>query len=342
MANCPDDGRALDAEPTGALVCPGCGGAALAESDLEAQVRDALSIETRESSGAFARERRCPSCEAPMAPWRIARMDAWLERCPSCGLYWLERQDRRTVAQLGKRRALSEAVKTLKPSERAELARDLATSAGEYPLELSPVHAALASFGLPVVTRKDGDRTPFGTWALAVALVALFIAGKLFDEGDPLVSVLGYHSAAPTVLSAFSANFAHFGLLHLLGNVYFLLAFGDGVEQRVPTAALVASFAGLGTLAIFLEGAVASGPVLVAGASGGIAALMGACIVLQPRARVVTALRGRIFQLPLWVYGLLELGYQTLMLASGAKGTAWTAHLAGMVMGVALGLAVRV
>jgi len=81
MSRCPDDGRPLNAEPGGALVCPGCKGSTLAEADLEAPVRESLALETREGSGAFARERRCPSCEAPMAPWRIGKMDAWVERC---------------------------------------------------------------------------------------------------------------------------------------------------------------------------------------------------------------------------------------------------------------------
>lgn len=342
MSRCPDDGRPLSADAGGALVCAACGGAAIAEADFEAPVRAALSLETRETSGAFVRERRCPSCEAPMAPWRIGKMDAWVERCPVCELCWLDRQDRRTLEQLGRRRARAEAMQTLKPAERAELASDLAAAtAAALPQSLSPAHALLAAMGLPVVTRKEGERTPYATWAIGLVLIAVFAVGLAFDDSAPLVVALAYRSDAPGLGSAITANFAHFGLLHLLGNLYFLLAFGDGVEQRLPSGVVAAAFVALGSAAIFLEGALAPGPELIAGASGGIAALMGACIVLQPKARVLTALRGHVFSMPLWLYGVFEVTFQLLMLGVGARGTAWIAHLSGMALGAGLGFATR-
>ncbi len=332
----------MSPEPGGALVCPGCGGAAVSEGELDPPVRDTLVLETREKSGAFVKQRHCPSCDALMAPWRIGQMEAWIERCPTCDIYWLEPQDRRTVTQLARHRVRAEAVRTLKPAERAELARDLAAAtASEYPMPLSPLHAMLAAVGLPVVTRKEGDRTPYATWGLALLLLTVLVTGRARGDAAALVNQLGYHSAAPTLLSALTAGFVHFGWLHLLGNLYFLLAFGDGVEQRLPSWAFLASFVAASAASIFFEGALSSGPELIAGASGGIAALMGACMALQPKAKVLTSFAGRFVSVPIWVYGLFELGYQAVMLVAGVPGAAWTAHLTGLAMGVALGFAVR-
>ena len=69
--------------------------------------------------------------------------------------------------------------------------------------------------------------------------------------------------------------------------------------------------------------------------------LIGACIVLQPQARVVTALAGYAFRVSIVGYGAIELGYQALMSMLGVAGVAWIAHLSGLAIGVALGLWLR-
>ena len=98
------------------------------------------------------------------------------------------------------------------------------------------------------------------------------------------------------------------------------------------------AFIGLGAASIAVEGALSTGPALIAGASGSIAVLMGACVVLQPQAKVYVRMR---FAVPIWLYGLLELLYQAAMAALGGAGVAWIAHLAGLVLGAGFGLAWR-
>src|SRR5439155_14281834 len=99
---CPDDGRELAGDDAQS-VCRVCQGVLMSSAELtewSAEASAQLAIETNEKSGAFARTRSCPQCSAPMAPWRIGKLQAWLERCPSCEVYWLEKQDVRTVQML--------------------------------------------------------------------------------------------------------------------------------------------------------------------------------------------------------------------------------------------------
>ncbi|MFZ5468810.1 MAG: rhomboid family intramembrane serine protease [Myxococcota bacterium] len=344
MSNWPDHPRALVLNGAGVLHCPFCGGALMPESELAAstaQLNTLLALETNRSSGAFARTRTCPSCASPMAPWRIGKLEAWVEKCPTCANFWLDRQDLRTLEMLTKKHALVAAVQSLAPTERAQMAKDLATATvSEDEPRLTPFHAFLAALGLPVVQRIDSNRAPLITWAMALALLAVFLFGLRHSSPGLAWSKLALDDAAPTLVAAITSVFAHGGWLHLLGNLYFLLAFGDGAEQKLPRPLLVFTLAALGAVANAIQLGLTGGSV--GGASGGIAAVMGACFVLQPRARVVIGLWHRlILPMPLWLFGVFEGLFQLTMAGLGVPGIAWWAHLSGLVMGVILGFLVK-
>ncbi|MBI5542542.1 MAG: rhomboid family intramembrane serine protease [Deltaproteobacteria bacterium] len=335
--NCPDDACVLTGHGDECLTCPRCSGELWSSDQLAARAASLpgqLTPETRRDSGAFARIRACPSCSAPMAPLQIASMEAWVERCPTCGWVWLEKQDLRTMAMLARRQSRVAAFQSFRPEERQEMAQGLAAgSAGEgYPI--SGTHAALALLGIPVVRRTQGNVTPWATWLLGLLLVGVFLVGSLTVGTATLVERLGYH-ADGSLLALFTANLGHFDLMHLVGNLFFLLAFGDGVEQRVPRPLLWAAFFCLGALATAFQGLMADGPALIAGASAGVSALMGACVLLQPRARVVTGIGRAVVEVPIAAYGVFELGYQGLMALLERPGVAWYAHLAGLALGFA-------
>ena len=331
MPRCPDDGQELVAK-SASPTCPRCGGVWAAGDELAALVPKAgthlLAPETRADSAVFKKPRNCPDCAAMLAPWRIGQLDARADRCPSCERFWLEKQDLRSLEMVAKRQAVQQAYQSFTAKEREEIARDLAqASEGEgYPL--SPIHATLASLGLPVIRRTQGSRTPIVTWLLALGLVIAYVVG-----GATQVADWGLHPANATLTDAFTANFAHFGVLHLVGNLYFLLAFGDGVEQRLWRPLVLVMFAVFGTAALMLDGLAQPEVEVIAGASGGIAAIMGACVVLQPQAQVVMAVAERAVKVPIWGWGLAELGLQALLAILGVPGTAWIAHLAGMILG---------
>jgi membrane associated rhomboid family serine protease len=134
-------------------------------------------------------------------------------------------------------------------------------------------------------------------------------------------------------VSAVVSMFLHGGLLHLLGNMWFLYLFGNNVEEAYGRLAYLAAYlvAGLGATAAFVLLHQDSTVPLV-GASGAIAGVLGAYLVLYPRHRVVSI----VFFVLLPVPAALFLGlWFVLQFIEAQPGVAWEAHVAGFVLGAA-------
>jgi membrane associated rhomboid family serine protease len=193
--------------------------------------------------------------------------------------------------------------------------------------------------GLPVVMRTRRRRLPVVTWLLVVLLVVVFVMqgrGGLEQSVDRLA----YGGANRGAWAALQAAFAHAGWMHLLGNVYFLAAFGDGVEQRASRWIYAGGFAVLAALSIVVDGLIHPQAAVI-GASGGVAGVVGACVILQPRAQVVAGLGTLVFRLGLVTFASIWAAYQALMALLRVPGTAWVAHLCGLVLGAAGATALR-
>ncbi len=144
-----------------------------------------------------------------------------------------------------------------------------------------------------------------------------------------------FYPEKSVALSILASMFLHASLLHLFGNLWFLWVFGDNVEDR---------FGRLGYLAFYLiGGAIASmGQVLSSpsslvptiGASGAIAAVMGAYIVLYPRGRIVTIVLPLFFPLVLPALLVLGLWFGLQFLTDPSSGVAWVAHVTGFAFGL--------
>jgi membrane associated rhomboid family serine protease len=146
------------------------------------------------------------------------------------------------------------------------------------------------------------------------------------------------------LLSVLTAMFLHGGLLHLLGNMLFLFVFGNNVEDRLGRVRYLLFYLACGYLATygFALSQPSSEETLV-GASGAIAGVLGAYLVLFPRARV-TSLIPFLFFIPIWLPAWVVLGswfvlqwlyVQGAGTAEGA-GVAYLAHVVGFVAGVLL------
>ncbi|MGZ9276485.1 MAG: rhomboid family intramembrane serine protease [Candidatus Limnocylindrales bacterium] len=171
-----------------------------------------------------------------------------------------------------------------------------------------------------------------------------------------LIAALNAGSYLSTeVATLVTSQFLHGGWLHLIGNLLFLWIFGNNIEDR---------FGRLGFLAFYLVSGVFAGLAQVAidpdstiptiGASGAIAATLGAYLVLYPRARVTSLVFLVFFYqlidvpavivLAMWfvlqlVDGLASLGVGD---AATGGGVAFFAHIGGFVFGALIALAVRV
>jgi membrane associated rhomboid family serine protease len=150
-------------------------------------------------------------------------------------------------------------------------------------------------------------------------------------------------------LSVLFSMFLHAGWLHLLGNLLFLYVFGNNVEDR---------FGHLGFLLLYLfTGGIAGygfalgdpgSTVPVVGASGAVSGVLGAYLVLHPRARVWSLVPVLLFlplRLPAWLvlgmWFVLQYVYATGYATSGASGVAYLAHVLGFVAGFLLALPLR-
>jgi len=155
------------------------------------------------------------------------------------------------------------------------------------------------------------------------------------------------------VFALFSSMFLHGGWIHLLGNLWVLWIFGDNVEDRLGRARYVALYLGGGLAAAFLHIITnAHSTVPTIGASGAIAAIMGAYFRFFPLAKVETLIPpfvfGPTFVLPAVVFlgwwfllqffsGALTLG----MRGPGFSGVAWWAHVGGFLFGLVVCLPMR-
>ncbi len=331
--NCPDHNRALVPRAQGDLRCPFCDGALMTGDQLEQQLPGASALLEVERSPPRGPTRVCPECAKPMRRLRIGSSAAWLEACPSCERLWVEKADVRTLQALLKRSARQTAYAGLPADERAAMAGELAEAVTQaQPQTLAIEDQALAVIGVPVLRGATGARAPWLTRALAVGLVLIQCA----DTADSLA----YQVGSGSVSSLFIAGLAHFGWWHLIGNVLTLLVFGSSAERALPRWLFALVVLCLTPMTIFAEALISSDGMLVGGASGLVAACIGICLLIHPRAKV-TLYALRFFTVPLWAYGAGWVLFQISLWSLGFEGVAWLAHLVGFAAGLCLGFFAR-
>ncbi|AZM74895.1 rhomboid family intramembrane serine protease [Streptomyces sp. G3] len=150
-------------------------------------------------------------------------------------------------------------------------------------------------------------------------------------------------------LSVLTAMFLHGGWLHLLGNMLFLWIFGNNVEDRMGHLPFLLFYGVCGYAATYgfaLLNADSGAPLI--GASGAIAGVLGAYLVLYPRARVWVLVPFLIFlplRLPAWLVLGFWFGLQAVYSSGGAvsdAGTvAYVAHVVGFVVGMLIAWPLR-
>ncbi|MGA9671527.1 MAG: rhomboid family intramembrane serine protease [Terracidiphilus sp.] len=148
----------------------------------------------------------------------------------------------------------------------------------------------------------------------------------------------GHHA-----ITLLTSMFMHGGWMHIIGNMIYLWAFGPEIEDAMGSFRFLVFYLAGGLVAMMAQVAVdpfSSIPVL--GASGAIAAVMGAFIVTYPRDRIRTVLFLFIFFRVTYIPAILLIGFwflmQVLNFGSVAEvrtgGVAYLAHIAGFVFGV--------
>jgi len=198
---------------------------------------------------------------------------------------------------------------------------------------------------LPIRTSIRPRRTPYANYALIVVNAIIFLL-TYSTRTDPLTGdvVLVLRGGAeqfmltpvkPDLWQFVSYAFLHGGFLHIVGNMYFLYLFGNNVNDKLGN---------LGYVCFYLAGAVFSGighalmsdaPVL--GASGAVAAVTGAYLVLFPQTLITVLYWFFIIgtmELPALYFIAFKLIFIDNIIAGYTPNVAYDAHLAGYAFGI--------
>jgi membrane associated rhomboid family serine protease len=146
------------------------------------------------------------------------------------------------------------------------------------------------------------------------------------------------HQEVPWPLTVVTSMFMHGSWLHIIGNMWFLWIFGDNVEDAMGHVRYAVFYFVCGVAAAAAQVLAAPGSLIpMVGASGAIAGVLGAYLLLYPRARVKCLWFVIIFfmfiYVPAWL--LLGLWFVSQFFVGGSE-VAWMAHVGGFITGFAL------
>ena len=195
----------------------------------------------------------------------------------------------------------------------------------------------------------DASRRPGRSATITILLIVINVFVFLLELGGgrhfllmwsaiPVRIIHGHHA-----ITLVTSMFMHSGWMHIIGNMIYLWAFGPEIEDAMGSFRFLLFYLGGGLVAMFAQ--VASDPlssIPVLGASGAIAAVMGAFLVTYPRDRIRTLLFFLFFFRVTFIPAVVLIGFWFLIqvwnfgavaeVRSG--GVAYLAHIAGFLFGV--------
>jgi membrane associated rhomboid family serine protease len=223
---------------------------------------------------------------------------------------------------------------------------------------------------IPLRDANPTRRRPILTLAIIAACFAVFAVELWVQAGGgdrALEGFVGTYGAVPSRISRaighgdyfstataglLTSLFLHASWVHILGNMLYLWIFGNNVEDRLGRPAFALFYVAGGLIAGLSQVAVSPGSdVPLVGASGAIAATLGAYLLLYPSARIEAIVFLGFFYQLMRVPAVIVLGFWfVLQLLDGIAslgatttggGVAFFAHIGGFVFGMAIGLIVR-
>jgi membrane associated rhomboid family serine protease len=206
---------------------------------------------------------------------------------------------------------------------------------------------------LPIGDDNSARRiVPLVTYALIVLNVLFFFVelsgGEAFVLKWAFVPSRFLANPAGDFVTLFTAMFMHGGWLHLLSNMLYLWIFGDNVEDRFGHVLFLIFYLLCGVAATLAHLAFSIGSEVPSlGASGAIAGVLGAYILLFPQGRVRVLMGRVITQVPaliaigLWIVLQLFSGIGSISASAETGGVAYMAHIGGFVAGLVLTFLLR-
>ncbi len=209
---------------------------------------------------------------------------------------------------------------------------------------------------LPLSDGIHARRFPFVNVALIVANFAVWIFYEIPHLNSAVFHASFYpctvngtcHGPEPWGVSWFTAMFMHGSWDHILGNMLFLAIFGKNVEDVLGHGRYLAFYIAGGFVAAMTQalmtligGTAAEAMVPMLGASGAIAAVLGAYFVLYPDSRILTLVLVFPVRIPAWVflglwflYQFIEANCGFFSASANGGGVAFFAHVGGFLFGL--------
>lgn len=206
---------------------------------------------------------------------------------------------------------------------------------------------------LPIGDDDSGRRTtPLITYAL-IALNVLFFLVEL-GGGDAFIMKWAFvpsrfvANPGADILTIFTSMFMHAGWVHLGGNMLYLWIFGDNVEDRFGHTKYIIFYLLCGLAATFAQMAFNMGSTVPnLGASGAIAGVLGAYILMFPQGKVRVLQGQRVINVSalivigFWIVLQLFSGIGSIANTTDTGGVAYMAHIGGFIAGFVLTLLFR-
>ena len=174
----------------------------------------------------------------------------------------------------------------------------------------------------------------------------------VFQYGAIPASIFGHESdlpedavGFPITLTLLTSMFLHAGWMHLIGNMLYLWIFGNNIEDVMGHVKFVIFYVVCGIFAAMSHALTdPSSAIPMVGASGAISGVLGAYLLLFPRAQVLVVIPLGIFMRTMYVpagfvlgvWFVLQLLSGGISMGQGGGGVAWFAHVGGFVAGMAL------
>lgn len=209
---------------------------------------------------------------------------------------------------------------------------------------------------IPIKDINPTKRFAIVTVLLIAVNSAVFVYEMLLgtEAGESFVSSFALiprnlfsHSAEtsiPARLTIFSSMFLHGGIFHVAGNMLYLWIFGNNVEDSMGRIRFIFFYFLCGAIAAYSHAAAnAASTVPMIGASGAVSGVLGAYLMLYPRARVHTLVVFGFYIRTIEVPAMFVLGFwfilqflNAVISAGTGQGVAWYAHVGGFVAGIVL------
>jgi membrane associated rhomboid family serine protease len=353
MLTCPTCKKMLD-KNRGRLgffwVCPSCQGRAMTLGTVKKMIpRQAVNtLWQKARAGRHDDGKTCPACKRRMTEVSIVTGQTieYLDVCTGCHFVWFDPREfeslpKSAAVKAPKARQMSDKEKEVLALARLETVKTMQRDQDAH--ETSPDawwEVVVAYMGIPVeYNYMPLKHRPIATWLLAATIAVVSFATfrdlkSVVTNWGLIPAELGRHFGLTFVTSFF----LHGGLIHLLGNLYYLVVFGDNSEDvlgRGRYLLLIAAAAMVGDIAHILSDPGSTIPCV--GASGGISGILAYYCLRFPKASVGIVVFFHWVRLPvgamfaLWV--VLQL-IAAMQQSVGIGSVAVFAHLGGAAVGV--------